>query len=435
MYLDRDLTGINPGEVWVADHHQLDVAVRIPTAMIFDGFDKLRTRKTIDSGKIAFPWFTAFSDFRTSRMLGYVLHIEPPNSDHIMGAAQHAATRFGVCRAMILDNGKDFRCRDFAGGRVRNYKLQLDEQATQSFVSGLGIQVVWAIPYSPQTKTIERSFRIVKERFGKFAVGYRGGDVTERPERLEGEIRRGEIMDWDVFCTAFEQFVERVFNTSPSNGKHLEGLSPAQAWTSLRRDDGYMPHRVTEQALAIYCMRVGKPKRIARNGWHDEQINLHYWGEWMAGMRGVSVYMRRDPRAWQTGWFFDAGTNEYLGVGELLPTVPGLARNDLDRAQVRELIKMKQRDRKLKKELARVDNRPDSLELGELMSAANAALAPVEGDENVGNVSRLTWADGIAQQRQSERATGTYDLAKIMPPEPPRKRKYALFESDLEEDE
>ena len=48
----------------------------------------------------------------------------------------------------------------------------------------LNVKVHFALPYNAQTKPIERDFLKIKELLSKHCVGYRGGNVVERPEKL-----------------------------------------------------------------------------------------------------------------------------------------------------------------------------------------------------------------------------------------------------------
>lgn len=417
-FIDRDFTSINPGEVWVLDHHQLDVGVVAPDLRILGSFDEVRSARRLSSSRVVYPWFTAVQDMRTGRMIGWSLHTEAPNSDHVFEAVHHAASRFGLPAVMYLDNGKDFRSKDFAGGRPKVTRLEIDDRGKQSFVAALDIKVIWAKPYNAQAKLIERFFRMVKERYGKYAIGYRGGDVTERPERLEHEIKAGAIMQWSELVSSLESFIENVLNATPlQKSKHLQGLSPLQAWEEFYSDTGYAPRMVTTDALAIYCSRVSKGRRIQANGFYDAQLEQFYWGEWMFGEIGTKVYARRDPRAWQVAWFFDESTDQFLGKGELTALAPAIATTDVQRAHVRELIKQQAQHRKIKRALAHVEHKPSLDEIVGMQAAAAAATAPASSKRRGSNVTRKTWGDEVMQEHRRMQATGTHGHAPVSPTE------------------
>ena len=98
-YIERDYSNIAYGKVWVSDHAQIDVACLSP------------------DGNIVFPWVTAWRDFKSGKWLGWILQCGHPNSDLIFQSFYYAAESYGLPTDVIIDNGKDYRSKDFAGGR------------------------------------------------------------------------------------------------------------------------------------------------------------------------------------------------------------------------------------------------------------------------------------------------------------------------------
>jgi hypothetical protein len=433
-YIERDLTGIDPGEVYVLDHHQIDVAVRVPGAPLLAQFDRAHKMKSNAKVKVAFPWLSAALDFRTGLVVGWSLHIEPPNSDHVFQSMQHSVTGYGAPESVYLDNGKDYRSKDFSGGKSRNHRVEFGEVQSNTLLFALGTKAIFATPYRAQAKLIERHFRRIKDMFSRFADGYRGGGVNERPERLAGEIAKGHVYEWPEFVSLIERFIIDVMNRTPMRG-HLNGRSPMQAWQEFSKDARYKPRRFTEEDLAILCTRIGPAKKVGRNGYSDPQVGS-YWNEKLAGMRGERVYLRRDPRRWQIGYVFREADDKFVCVAELVDRVPGNAKTDLDRAHLREAIKAQRRDRKAKKAAALSDVEVTLPEYIDLQARANHAIAPIECEEDVcGGIAR-SWATDVKDEiRRDEIAMHqavNADLSKIMPPEVPKKR-YFLYETERED--
>jgi len=435
-FLDRDLTDIQPGEIWISDHHQVDVACLDDGVNFISNFAEgsKRLGKTKKDLPVLFPWLTVFQDLRTGMVLGWSLHTKAPNSDHIFQAFHHAASRYGIPAALIIDNGKDYRCKDFSGGRVSKIKPNINKAAAQSLLASLGIEVHFAKPYQAQTKLCERYFRYVKEDFGKVAIGYRGGHAKERPERLEGEIKHGEVYSRERLCNALDNFIETVLNTTKSKGsKHLLGLSPMQAWSEFRTQEGYTPRTVSSESLMLLCTRVGEVKQLRKNGYYDPQMNRWYFAEWMFGHYGKKVFIRRDPRAWEIAYVFEAKTEKFLGMAKLVRTVKGLAKTDIDREELRSQLAGQKRHQKMVRELAKSE--PMSIErVNELRAIHNNGSAgSVNPGENGSDVLH-TWADDVIEQEQKMKRTGTNDFPYYYEPEKPRV-KLAHFESDLEYDD
>lgn len=322
MYVSRDYSNLKAGSCWVSDHAQIDVAVSF-------------------NNTVCFPWVTVFRDVKTSKWLGWFLHADAPNSDHIFQAFYYGAIRFGIPDDVYLDNGKDYRCKDFAGGRNQTVKV-LHTPKENSLICNLGISVHFALPYNAQTKPVERDFLKIKEYLSKGCVGYRGGKITERPEKLKKEIKTNKILSFNDFKSLFDDFIENILNKTPSKGKVLNGRCPDEAWA----EEFTIKKIISRDALKLFCMRTSKPVKIGRNGVHDSQLDVNYWDEWMSLEKGRKVFVRRDISAYQEAWIFDATTEEYLGKGNIFHATSFLARTNLEKAQLQQVMSAKKKEKK-----------------------------------------------------------------------------------------
>lgn len=280
-YVERDYSNILAGSYWVSGHAQIDIAVTV-------------------GEKVCFPWVTVFRDIKTSKWLGWLLHFESPNSDHIFQSFYYAVLAFGLPDHVLIDNGKDYRCKNFA----------LDKN--KSMLAQLGIEVHYALPYNPQTKPVERDFLKIKNLLSKHFVGYRGGNVVERPEKLKKEIKEGKLLTFDEFKPLFDDFIVNVLNKLPSKGKVLKGRCPDEVFAA----EFQVKKTVTKDALKLLCMRTSKTFTIGRNGIFDSALQVTYWADWMVAHKGKKVYLRRDDKAYQEAWVFDAKTDEFIDKAE-----------------------------------------------------------------------------------------------------------------------
>lgn len=435
-YIDRDYTGIAAGQVWVSDHRQLDQAVTLP-----------------GQKKPCFPWVTVWRDFLSGLWIGWSLHPEAPNSDHIFEAFYKAAVQYGIPSEIIIDNGKDYRCKDFSGGlkHSRKHKLSLNEITTRSLMGGLNINVRFALPYNAQTKPIERDFLVLKSWLDKNMPGYRGGNIVERPEILASEIKSGKILKYDEYQPIFESFVQ-VLNNTPSSGKNHQGLTRQELWNQSART----PQLITKEALKLFCMRTSRDYTIGRNGIALSAADrLYYWGEWMIPLKGTRAYLRRDPLDYQTAWVFDSETHAFLGQALLnawsAPALePSLNSADgkaggLERSKVQKLIADKRRQLNIITAYAQVDslNPADTIQYLSLGLTGTDHTAPVAADSAGGSSTednhspvtlrpwRITPMDAVWHTAQQSAVNPP------LPPLPPdaydqpRKRKLKLFEDVL----
>lgn len=326
-YIPRDYLNIKTGSCWVSDHAQIDVAVDF-------------------KGTTYFPWVTVFRDVKTSKWLGWFLHLDAPNSDHIFQTFYYAVQKFGIPNDVYLDNGKDYRCKDFAGGRKQKagkITVQHFKDKENSLLRNLGIDVHFTLPYNAQTKPVERDFLKIKTFMSKGFVGYRGGKITERPEKLKNEIKNNKIMQFDEFKTVFDDFIENYLNKKPSGGKVLQGKSPDELWV----EEFKVKKVISKDALKLFCMRTSKDVKIGRNGIYDSQFGVTYWDDWMVCEKGRKVFMRRDVNAYQEAWVFDAETQEFLGKGNTFSPISFLAKTNVEKSVYKKALAIKKKEQKI----------------------------------------------------------------------------------------
>ena len=414
-YIERDDSNVRAGEIRVSDHHQLDVA----------GIDP-------NTGKPRFLWLTVWRDYKSGKWLSWLLHCDDPNSDHIFYTFYMSCLKYGLPKEILIDNGKDYRCKDFAGGRARFAKVEGndDDQVRRTALSLLGVAVHFAAPYNAQAKPIERDFRSLINMFSKFCIGYRGSNVVERPEKLADEIKAGAILSFSEFEPLFNSFIEESFNNRTSQGKNLLGRSPNQVWESeftTRRE-------ISRDALALFCMRTSGTVSIGRNGVNDSQFGVTYWGEWMSGQKGRKVYMRRDIHDYANAWVFCGDSGEFLGharAGAL--GAQAFAKTDVEKADLRLALSAKRKDMRIAKAYARA-GAPVSI-------AAHVAAMKTATHETSGGASEAhpkiheitnSAYEKIVREEKAIDETGTADLSLFSPPASRKEEKLFLTETDKE---
>lgn len=362
-YIPRDYSNITAGTFWVSDHAQIDVAVNF-------------------NGSVCFPWVTVFRDIKSAKWLGWFLHAESPNSDHIFQSFYYSVLGFGLPSDVYLDNGKDYRCKDFAGGRSGAIKVEHNSSKENSLMKNLGITVHFALPYNAQTKPIERDFLKVKSYLSKHMVGYRGGKITERPEKLKTEIKNEQIMPFDEFKTLFDDFITNVLNKMPSNSKVLQGKCPDELWA----EEYSVKKIISKDALKLFCMRTSKDVSIGRNGVYDSQLQITYWDEWMIAKKGTKVYLRRDINAYQEAWVFDAKTEEFLGKANANQAVSFMAKTNIEKAQYKKAIEAKNKEKKVLKSYLKCKYNPTNTEI---VNNLKSGLSKTDF-ENSPKISKIT---------------------------------------------
>ena len=405
-YINRDYSNITCGKVWVSDHAQIDIAC----------FD--------ENNNVVFPWVTAWRDYKSGKWLGWYLQTGSPNSDHIFQTFYYAAEKYGLPDDVIIDNGKDYRCKDFAGGR-RKIKIDSNVSRTTSMLDELNVGVNFALPYNAQTKPIERDFLKIKELLSKHCVGYRGGNVVERPEVLADKIKQGTIMNFADLKKVFDNFIINIFNKRPSQGKNLNGMCPDELFNKEYQEKVFIPH----DALKLFCMRTSRNFTVGRNGIQDRQLGITYWSDWMIANTGLKVYLRRDPENYKEAWAFKVENEEFVGTVTAVEAVAALYADKVSKEEFKTAMAIKKRNIKVTKSYIQQTREIDIAEQCENYMAAYSQVIK-ESNPRVTKVANTNMEKAVLKKKEMDEY-GKQDLSALLSVTKPQKeRRIFLFETD-----
>ena len=396
-YVDRDYSSIRAYDCIVSDHYNFDCIIKNP-----------------QTGLPCRPWLTCFMDFKTGKMLGWFVHCESPNSDHIFMAFYLTCKAWGLPREILIDCGKDYRARDFAGGRKRVFNANIDPEKAKKQINTLAllnIQVHFAVPYGAQTKNIERAFKVITDSFCRRLQGYTGGSISMRPEKLAGEIKHDDIYKFEDFTKLVDDYITNCFNKDISNGKNLKGRSRDQAWA----EEFVEKREVSPEALRLFCLRSSATVTVGRNGIRDSQFGVTYWNDMLSGQKSRRVYIRRDIKNYVLAYVFDANTDEFLCTARAgVFNSPALAKSEVEKSQFIQALAAKKREHKFIKNFAKINKRSDSIDtiLASKIGIAAITGETPEADPKIHHIPD-TKMDKVAAEKQRLDKEGTHDISDL----------------------
>jgi transposase InsO family protein len=311
-YISRDYfdPSLLANVCWVGDHHTFDLFCVHP-----------------QTGRPFRPWLTGWMDFRSRKMVGWLV-CASPNSETILAAFRHGALRYGLPEQAYIDNGKDYRSKTFAGGRKRAGAE--DEEKIQSTLERFDIQPRFATPYNPKPKHIERLFGHVADRFARKWPTYCGGKPENRPEGLDKKVaalhERGELPTLQEVAELWSEWVEADYNQRPSSaaGMKLGGRrrSPAYVFDALceRR-------RVADPAaMRLLMMRASNPRTVDRG--RIKLFGFEYFADELLQWPRERVYVRYDREQIGRVAVFTLDDERFLCWAENVELVSALAGSD-----------------------------------------------------------------------------------------------------------
>ena len=278
-YIRRTYESMASNEWWIADNHTFDV--------ITQG----------DNGQRHRLHLTAFFDARSGIFTG--CHVtENPCSQATLIALRKGILKYGIPENIYVDNGREFLTFDIGGLGHRKKKPKDGQERFEPppVFERLGIKMTNAIVRNAKAKIIERRFRDVKDHLSRLFDTYTGGNVLEKPERLKGVLKNGEIPLDGTFTQAVEELLDWYFNQQPYGGEVV-------ADRGKPRQQGYNENLHTKRVagaedLSLMLMRSARPQKVTRRGVHLDIAGqrLDYWNDDMLmSLLGKQVYFRYDP--------------------------------------------------------------------------------------------------------------------------------------------
>lgn len=207
-YIIRGYNDVKAGQEWMSDGHDLEM-------MCYRGNKK----KANGERYYGSPKLIVWIDVKSRLITGWTLSWTE-TTESIAIALKRGIEKYGVPKKVFTDNGKAYKSKILKG---------TDE--LDGIYASLGLEVSHALPYNAQSKHIERWFVDFKETFTKSSITYKGGNISERPERMKSfamdKIAKGKILEQEELEAALEAFI---------NYKN-------HSYYALRRETGRKAHR------------------------------------------------------------------------------------------------------------------------------------------------------------------------------------------------
>jgi transposase InsO family protein len=276
-HIERDYTLFKAMEWGCGDHHIFDFVI-------------------IHEGRIFRPWLTMFIDMRSRKITGWHIDVVP-NTLTIMRAFSMSVESCGLFENLLIDNGKDFKSRWFAGSAWKERRTS-PEKDTLDLIEGVlhdcGTKAHFATPYRGQSKPIERAFRSIIELFSKEKDTYVGSNTIDRPAdtrlfwgRINGRDRIEVTYSLAQLREDFAKFVTWFNAAWEHSGQGMDGRTPDAVFAANLEAKREMPQELRKYIFAIRERRV-----VQRNGVRLDGID--YYNEQMARFTGQLVEVRRD---------------------------------------------------------------------------------------------------------------------------------------------
>lgn len=312
------------------------------------------------------PQAVFFSDVYSGKLLNYRLSITA-NSHTVQLCIGDMVEQYGIPQTVLLDNGREFAAKVITGGAQTRFRFKVQDDDIPGLFPLLGTKVVWATPYSGQSKPIERAFRDLCDYVSKhpaFAGAYTGNKPDAKPENYGSR------------AVPFEEFKEVLAQEIAEHNARPNRRSEVAFGTSFDAvfEASYKRapiRRPTEEQKRLWLLGAQGIRAKVGNGEITFMQN-RYWSEWMYQIAGQKVVARFDPEA------LDAGLHVYALDGQYLGHAAELGRGEfLNVEDARELARKRAQHTRTVKDTAKAAKELDAAEIAARLKNAGRDL-PVE---------------------------------------------------------
>ncbi len=241
-------------------------------------------------GKPVRPVMVCIQDVMSSKLLAWKIDLSE-NAVQTRLAFASLFREYGIPKAALFDNGRAFASKWVTGGAKSRFRFRIRDEEPTGFITALGIEIKWALPYRGQSKPIERAFRDLCDTIARHPAmegAYTGNSPVNKPENYGSRAIAGDV---------FEAHVAR-------------GIAAHNARLGRRGRSFYRGRSFDQVFAESYATSpVGKatPEQLRMALLTAEQVRVNrqtgelhlygnrYWSSECAALHGQRVTVRFDP--------------------------------------------------------------------------------------------------------------------------------------------
>lgn len=294
-YQERDKSGMRAMEVVQGDFHTHDTFVHWP------GFkDPIR------------PLGFYLSDVYSGKVLAYRLS-DSANSFTVQLTIGDMIRQYGIPERMLLDNGRENAAKIITGGAPNRFRFKVKDDELPGLLPSLDIQIMWATPYSGQSKPIERYFRSLEGDTGRHIVArgtYTGPSPDFKPEAYGSRAMSYEDFKLLVAVTVEEQNARTGRKSPVANNRSFDQVF-AESYKAG-------PIRKATEAQQRLWLLSAEVQTANRDNGELKLLGNRFWNEWLVSHAGAKVTVRFDPEDVQAGLHVYNMAGQYLGHADCI---------------------------------------------------------------------------------------------------------------------
>lgn len=260
-------------EIVNVDGHKLDVWVEPP-----------------GGGKPVRPVMVCIQDVMSSKLLAWKIDLSE-NAVQTRLAFANLFRDYGIPKVALFDNGRAFASKWVTGGAKTRFRFKIRDEEPTGFITALGIEIKWALPYRGQSKPIERAFRDLCDTIARHPAmegAYTGNSPVNKPENYGSRA-----IAWDAFEAHVAQGIAAHNARLGRRGRSFyRGRSFDQVFAESYATSPV--GKATPEQLRM-ALLAAEQVRVNRQTGELHLYGNRYWSPECDALHGERVTVRFDP--------------------------------------------------------------------------------------------------------------------------------------------
>jgi len=269
---ERDRSVFHALEAVNADGHKFDVWVQWP-----------------DEPKPIRAMLIAIQDLYSGMFVGWRI-AKSENQVAVRLAIGDMVEKFGIPDHIYLDNGRSFASKWLTGGIANRFRFKIKDDEPVGILTQLGVEVHWTLPYSGQSKPIERAFRDFCNDIAKhseFEGAWTGNNPLNKPENYGSRA-----VPLEDFVRVINEGIHAHNKRPDRRAKVCKGRSFYQTFKESYEKS--IINRATEEQQRLWLL-AAEGVQAARIDGSIKLMGNRYWADFLHAHMGQKLVIRFDP--------------------------------------------------------------------------------------------------------------------------------------------
>jgi hypothetical protein len=268
-----------------------------------------------DDGTIGRPMMIGFQDLYSNKLLSWRVD-KTENREVIRLALGDVVEQFGIPDMVWFDNTRAFANKLITGGASHRHRWKVRDDDPMGICETLGMQVRFTLPYSGQSKPIERAWRDLAQDIAKIAAfdgAYTGNSTSNKPANY-GE----RAIPIDEFLQVISVEITKWNARQGRRTKVAQGRSFDEVFNAsyAKASKEGLIRRATPEQAQLWLLAAEGVRASSKDG-AISILDNRFWAEFLVAHRGEKLVVRYDPQNVWDGLHVYALSGAYLGFADI----------------------------------------------------------------------------------------------------------------------